>query len=34
MNKPCIVGAKFATKALKTGDLIEVDAIKGVVRKL
>ncbi|GEM_PF-94993 len=28
---PCIVGTKVATQILNTGDLIEVDAIKGVV---
>lgn len=31
---PCIVGTKIATKVLKDGDLVEVDAEKGVVRKL
>ena len=31
---PCIVGTKNATKALKTGDLVEVDADNGVVRLL
>lgn len=31
MNKPCIIGTNIATKALKTGDLVEVDATKGVV---
>lgn len=34
MNKPCIVGTKFATKIFKTGDKVEVDANKGVVRKI
>jgi len=29
---PCIVGTKIATKVLKDGDLVEVDANKGVVR--
>ncbi len=33
-NKPCIVGAKIATRVFKTGDLIEVDATQGIVRKL
>lgn len=32
MKKPCIVGTKFATKVLKDGDLVEVDANKGIVR--
>lgn len=31
---PCIVGTKYATKVLKDGDVIEVDAEKGVVRRL
>lgn len=31
---PCIIGTKIATKALADGDLIEVDAIKGLIRKL
>ena len=34
MNKPCIVGTNVATKVLKDGDLVEVDAEKGVVRKI
>ena len=34
MKKPCIIGTKIATKILKDGDLVEVDADKGVVRKL
>ena len=31
---PCIVGTKIATRVFKDGDLIEVDADKGVVRKV
>ncbi len=31
---PCIVNTKIATKLLKDGDLVEVDANKGVVRKV
>ena len=31
---PCIVGTRIATKVLKDGDLVEVDAEKGVVRKI
>jgi len=31
---PCIVGTKIATKVLKDGDLIEVDAEKGIVKIL
>lgn len=32
MRKPCIIGTKIATKVLKDGDLVEVDAEKGVVK--
>lgn len=32
LKKPCIIGTKIATKVLKDGDLVEVDADKGVVR--
>jgi phosphohistidine swiveling domain-containing protein len=31
MKKPCIIGTKNATKVLKDGDYVEVDANKGVV---
>jgi phosphoenolpyruvate synthase/pyruvate phosphate dikinase len=34
LKKPCIVGTKIATRTLKDGDLIEVDANKGLVRKI
>ena len=34
MKKPCIVGVSGATKVLHDGDLVEVDADKGVVRIL
>jgi phosphoenolpyruvate synthase/pyruvate phosphate dikinase len=34
MKKPCIIGTKIATKVLKDGDVIEVDAEKGVVKIL
>lgn len=34
MKKPCIIGTKTATKALKDGDVVEVDADKGIIRKL
>ncbi len=34
LNKPCIVGTKIATQVFKDGDLVEVDAYKGIVRKL
>lgn len=32
LKKPCIVGTKIATKALKNGDLAEVDASKGIIK--
>src|SRR3989344_6523866 len=32
MKKPCIVGVKEVTKILKDGDLVEVDANKGIVK--
>ncbi len=31
---PCVIGTHNATKVLKTGDVVEVNAEKGVVRKL
>ncbi|MBU1854783.1 MAG: hypothetical protein KKF89_03615 [Nanoarchaeota archaeon] len=34
LNKPCIVGTKNATRVLKDGDLVEVDANQGIVRKI
>lgn len=34
MKKPCIIGTKIATKVLKDGDLVEVDANKGIVKIL
>lgn len=32
LGKPCIIGTRNATKKLKDGDMVEVDADKGVVR--
>jgi phosphoenolpyruvate synthase/pyruvate phosphate dikinase len=34
LKKPCIIGTKIATKVLKDGDLVEVDAENGVVKIL
>lgn len=34
LNKPCIIGTKIATKVLKDGMKVEVDADEGVVRVL
>jgi len=31
---PCVIGTKFATKVLNDGDLIEVDADRGIVKVL
>jgi phosphoenolpyruvate synthase/pyruvate phosphate dikinase len=31
-NKPCVIGTKIATKLLKNGDMVEVDANKGIIR--
>jgi len=31
---PCVVGTKIATQVIKTGDLVEVDANHGFVRKM
>lgn len=31
MEKPCIIGTKIATQVLHDGDLVEVDAGRGVV---
>ncbi len=32
LQKPCVIGTKFATQLLKDGDMVEVDANKGIVR--
>lgn len=34
LNIPCVVGLKFITKFVKDGDLVEVNANTGVVRKI
>jgi len=31
---PCLVGTKIASKVIKDGDLVEVDANKGIIRIL
>ncbi|MBI4159800.1 hypothetical protein HY504_01405 [Candidatus Wolfebacteria bacterium] len=33
-GKPCVIGTKIATKVLKNGQLVEVDANKGLVKIL
>ncbi len=32
LKKPCIIGTKIATKVLQDGDLVEVDANKGIIK--
>jgi phosphoenolpyruvate synthase/pyruvate phosphate dikinase len=32
LKKPCIIGTQIATKILKNGDMVEVDAEKGIVK--
>ncbi len=32
LKKPCIIGTKIATQVLKDGDLVEVDAERGIVK--
>jgi len=34
MKKPCVIGTKIATQIFKDGDMVEVDAEKGIVRKV
>lgn len=34
MKKPCIIGTKIATQIFKDGDVVEVDANNGLVKKL
>ncbi len=33
-KKPCIIGTKIATKVFQDGDMVEVDAEKGIVKKI
>jgi phosphohistidine swiveling domain-containing protein len=33
-GKPCIVGTRIATQIFCDGDMVEVDAVRGVIRKL
>ncbi|OGI30148.1 MAG: hypothetical protein A3G09_01040 [Candidatus Moranbacteria bacterium RIFCSPLOWO2_12_FULL_48_12] len=34
LGKPCIIGTKVATQVLKDGDMVEVDAERGIIRIL
>lgn len=33
IKKPCIIGTKIATQVLQNGDLVEVDAERGIIKK-
>lgn len=33
LKKPCVIGTKIATKVLKNGDIVELDAIRGIIKK-
>jgi len=32
LNIPCVIGTKFATQVLKDGQMVEVDAQKGLIK--
>ncbi|HCM67538.1 MAG TPA: hypothetical protein DIS62_00835, partial [Candidatus Kerfeldbacteria bacterium] len=34
LNIPCVIGTRFATKVFKNGQRVEVDATRGIVKKL
>lgn len=34
LKKPCVIGTKIATQVFKDGDMVEVDADRGIVRKI
>ena len=34
LNIPCVIGTKFATQVLKDGDMVEVDAENGIIKKI
>jgi phosphohistidine swiveling domain-containing protein len=34
MNKPCIIGTKIATRVLRDGETVEVDADHGIIKRL
>jgi len=34
LDKPCVIGTKHATQVFKDGDMVEVDANKGIVKKI
>ena len=34
LNKPCVIGTVYATKVLKDGEIVELDANRGIVKKI
>ena len=34
LKVPCVIGTRFATQVFKDGDMVEVDAEKGIVKKI
>ena len=34
LGKPCVIGTKVATSTFHDGDVVEVDATKGTVKKV
>lgn len=34
LGVPCVIGTKLATKVFQNGDVVEVDAITGIVKKV
>ncbi|MDO8581302.1 MAG: PEP-utilizing enzyme, partial [bacterium] len=34
LKKPCVIGTKIATKVFKDGDRVEVDAERGIIKKV
>lgn len=34
LNKPCIIGTRIATKVLRDGEMVEVNANEGIVRRI
>jgi pyruvate,water dikinase len=34
MKIPCIVGTKIATKVLRDNDMVEIDAERGIIKKI
>ena len=34
LNIPCVIGTKISTRLLKDGEKVEVDATKGIIKRL